>query len=362
MSSKVLRPFALVGVLTAVVVAAAGCGTSSLSDAATVTYHDKSGTHTVHVDRTDFQKQLRQLTGNAKFRDFVYQQSGRRVHSGESTDTWLAATWLTQQIQQAAIDEVFKEKHLKTTAQDTSQARQQEEQNFGGKTTFAAFPKSFQDRVVQRAARLSAVLGSYATTPSLSEARRYFEAHKSEFGCASGKQVAHILVKDQATAQKILDQLKAGASFATLAKQQSTDTGSAQQGGNLGCLTPNAFVAEFQNAADAAPLNTPVGPVKTQFGYHVILVKPFANTFENARQQVLQALSQQAQQSATRDLTGRIAKLGVRVDPRYGKWGAVTNAQGQRGYQVSPPKTPKPRNQRETTTTAPTGTTQGGAP
>ena len=130
-------------------------------------------------------------------------------------------------------------------------------------------------------------------------------------------------------------------------------------------MTPNAFVAEFQNAAEAAPFNKPVGPVKTQFGYHVILVTPFASTFEGAQQQVLQAMSQQAQQSATSDLTGRIAKLSVRVDPRYGKWRVVTNSQGQRGYQVTPPKAPKVRNQRETTTTAPTGstsTTQGGTP
>jgi foldase protein PrsA len=362
MISKALRPFALLGVLTAAAVVAAGCGTSSFNDAATVTYHDKTGTHTVHVDRAEFQKELRQLTGNAKFRNFVYQQSGRRVQSGEGTDTWVAATWLTQRIQQAAIDAAFNEKHLKVSAQDTQQAQRQEEQNFGGKSTFDAFPKSFQDNVVGRDARLRAVLTSFAATPSLAEARRYFDAHKTEFGCASGKQVAHILVRDQATAQKLIDQLKTGASFATLAKQNSTDTGSAQQGGNLGCLAPSEFVTEFQNAADAAPLKTAVGPVKTQFGYHVILVTPFANTFDNARDKVLQALSQQAQQSATSDISTRIAKLGVHVDPRYGKWGAVTNSQGQRGYQVSPPKAPKVRNQRETTTTAKTGTTQGGTP
>src|SRR5262249_21394607 len=146
----------------------------------------------------------------------------------------------------------------------------------------------------------------YNKTPTDADAQQYYDEHKDQFKCASGKDVSHILVADQATAQSIVDQLKAGASFADLARAKSTDTGSAQQGGDLGCLQAGAYVQEFQNAADAAPLNTPVGPVKSQYGYHVILVKKAVDSFEQARQQVLQSLQQQSQSQASSDIQARI--------------------------------------------------------
>ena len=176
----------------------------------------------------------------------------------------------------------------------------------------------------------------------------------------------HILVKTEDEAKAVIADLKKGSDFAAIAKDKSNDPGTKATGGDLGWFTKDEMVPEFAEATFKLQKGQYTeAPIKTQFGYHVILVTPFASTFEGAQQQVLQAMSQQAQQSATSDLTGRIAKLSVRVDPRYGKWGVVTNSQGQRGYQVTPPKAPKVRNQRETTTTAPTGstsTTQGGTP
>ena len=61
-----------------------------------------------------------------------------------------------------------------------------------------------------------------------------------------------------------------GADFATIAKEQSTDTGSAAQGGSLGCLGAQPFVKEFQDAADALPVGATSAPVQTQYGWHVI--------------------------------------------------------------------------------------------
>src|SRR5204863_2015135 len=132
----------------------------------------------------------------------------------------------------------------------------------------------------------------------------FFDAHQAQFGCATGKDVAHILVKTPALAQGLLDQLHNGASFAKLAKANSTDTGSAKLGGALGCLTPNTFAPPFQKAADSATVGTPVGPVHSQFGYHVILVTPADKpTYGAVKPQVQQALARQAQTEALADLT-----------------------------------------------------------
>lgn len=95
----------------------------------------------------------------------------------------------------------------------------------------------------------------------------------------------HILVDDEPTADKVLADLAGGASFADLAVQYSNDTGSAEQGGDLGWTPRGDFVPEFEEAAFSAELNTPI-KVQSQFGWHVIevLERELNRPFENFEQ------------------------------------------------------------------------------
>ncbi len=81
----------------------------------------------------------------------------------------------------------------------------------------------------------------------------------------------HILVQDEAAADQVMADLAAGADFASLASERSQDTGSAQQGGELGWAPRGQYVPEFEEVAFSAPLNTPT-KVQSQFGWHVIEV------------------------------------------------------------------------------------------
>ncbi len=82
----------------------------------------------------------------------------------------------------------------------------------------------------------------------------------------------HILVEDEKTANEVLEKLKAGADFAELAAEYSTDPGSKDKGGSYGWVARGNFVPEYEEAAFTAELNTPV-IVKSQFGFHVIVVE-----------------------------------------------------------------------------------------
>jgi peptidyl-prolyl cis-trans isomerase C len=82
---------------------------------------------------------------------------------------------------------------------------------------------------------------------------------------------SHILVEDEALAQSIIDQLDDGAEFAALAAEHGTD-GTAQRGGDLGFFTRERMVPAFATAAFEAEVGSVVGPVQTQFGFHVIEV------------------------------------------------------------------------------------------
>jgi peptidyl-prolyl cis-trans isomerase D len=87
----------------------------------------------------------------------------------------------------------------------------------------------------------------------------------------------HILVATQEEAEDILAALNDGESFAELAKAASTDTGSGAQGGELGWSSVYGFVKPFGDAALAAPIGKIIGPIETEFGWHIIQVRAREN-------------------------------------------------------------------------------------
>jgi len=82
-------------------------------------------------------------------------------------------------------------------------------------------------------------------------------------------QARHILVDSEDTCQQLKDEILAGSDFADVAKQHSKCP-SGGQGGDLGQFGPGQMVKEFDEVVFSGELNTVHGPVKTQFGYHLL--------------------------------------------------------------------------------------------
>ena len=80
----------------------------------------------------------------------------------------------------------------------------------------------------------------------------------------------HILVADEATAKEVVEKINAGDDFAKLAKEYSSDTGSAAQGGDLGWFSVGTMVAEFNDAAYALKKGEVSAPVQSEHGFHII--------------------------------------------------------------------------------------------
>jgi parvulin-like peptidyl-prolyl isomerase len=151
--------------------------------------------------------------------------------------------------------------------------------------------------------------------------------------------VAHILVKDENTADKLLAQVKADpSSFADLAKSQSTDTASAANGGDLGTAPSAQFVTKFADAVDTAKVGS-YFVVQTQFGWHVVhLISRTSETLEEidaANQQSGNQQGQQIEAAVFARYLDTVAKKagGITVNPRYGTWdsdqGGVVAANGK---------------------------------
>lgn len=129
---------------------------------------------------------------------------------------------------------------------------------------------------------------------------------------------AHIVVETRAEAEEVVGELDGSTDgFAALAQERSIDEAAAANGGVIPCSSTDEFSASYDpayvEAALAADVGVPVGPVETQFGYHVIVVRPFDDVVEEA---------------AALYSSERFAELapgaGVYIDPRYGAFDPET--------------------------------------
>nr|WP_294527891.1 peptidylprolyl isomerase [uncultured Rhodopila sp.] len=121
----------------------------------------------------------------------------------------------------------------------------------------------------------------------------------------------HILVADEATAKKIIAELKKGADFAALSKQYSKDPGAAQQGGDLGFFKKTDMVPEFSAVAFALKDGEiSPQPVKTQFGWHVIQVTEHRTSqppsFDQEKDELRQQMVQAAVQTEIKQVRGAV--------------------------------------------------------
>jgi peptidyl-prolyl cis-trans isomerase D len=136
--------------------------------------------------------------------------------------------------------------------------------------------------------------------PSDAELRRAYETSKNDFKRPASAKVLHILIKSDQTAtpqadaaarakaQSIVAQLRGGADFATLARQNSEDPSSSGNGGDMGWVDMGMTVEPFERAIFSIPLNQISDPVKTtEYGYHIVKVTERRNesvqSFEDAR-------------------------------------------------------------------------------
>ncbi|MDD3444777.1 MAG: peptidylprolyl isomerase [Zavarzinia sp.] len=122
----------------------------------------------------------------------------------------------------------------------------------------------------------------------------------------------HILVDTEDEAKKLKDAIEKGADFATTANEHSKDARDGS-GGDLGWFTRDRMVPEFAEAAFAAEKGKVTGPVKTQFGWHLILVedkrKQEPPPFEAVKPQLKQLVVQEMTAAKVEEL-----KAGVTIE------------------------------------------------
>lgn len=162
-------------------------------------------------------------------------------------------------------------------------------------------------------------------------ARAWFDQHKGEY---ERLKVRHILVRMKgsqapmqpgskdlteeealAKARELRKKIADGGDFAELAKTESDDPGSGQNGGDLGTVRRGSMVPSFEQAAFALPVGQVSEPVKTNFGYHLIKVEQKEDPkFEDQRAEIERRMRPEMAQKAVEEMR---QKTVVTFDPDY---------------------------------------------
>lgn len=154
----------------------------------------------------------------------------------------------------------------------------------------------------------TSLVKSYAFSKSIKnvsvdekEVMEYFDEIKEQYNQPAGVHAAHILLPNEEKANEILERIQSGEDFGELAKENSTCP-SKENGGDLGTFYPGQMVPEFDEAVFKMEESEVSGPVKTQFGYHIIKllekIQAKEANFEDVREDIRMELLRQKQQKA----------------------------------------------------------------
>lgn len=147
------------------------------------------------------------------------------------------------------------------------------------------------------------------------ETRAYYEANKGQFVREPQVRARHILVDSEELAHQVSEEIASGKSFEDAAMEYSTCP-SKEQGGDLGFFGKGQMVPEFEQAAFAGEQGCVIGPVKTNFGYHLIRVEekragneiPYEQAKDQIHEQLLSTRQREAYDAKVAELS---EKYGV---------------------------------------------------
>lgn len=338
-----MRGLIIVGVLALL---ASACG-SSATNAFVIT--DRTGDDdvelpTIEVSESSVDDQLEAISGNDEFVAFL-EESGSTVRGDgvAGLDPAYVAQFVTDLVVFSLIGAEVDERDLAVTDDDRAAGEDDLATRLGGGDAAAgaqlltAMPASYKQFLVDAfsgVAVLQADIGG-AEPSTDAELQAFYDDNPDQFEQACG---AHILISSvdeagaplpqaeidaaQEQAEGIKAFIEAGADFAEVAEAESDDVGSGAEGGDLGCAGRGQFVPEFEEALFGADPGELVGPIETQFGFHVIRLDELRQlSFEEARAQIEQQLAPETDEFAT-FVQGQLQAADVVVLDKYGTWNA----------------------------------------
>jgi len=289
------------------------------------------------ISQDELETELRSIAANGPYLKLIESRQQVKGTGAGTFDAAFTALALTRQIYYQLIGTELATRKLSVGPADLAAARNTVIEQIQGEDVFKDFPKDYQEELILRQAQLDLLtlaLNGNTGTPE-EAARAYYDGHKDEFANAC---VSHILVASREKADDVRARIGRGEDYAAVAKADSTDTQSAQKGGELGCdiNQDTGFVPEFLLAVFNQPVGEVGAPLQTQFGFHVIKVTARnVPAFDQVKGQARLKLTESGQEKLLTWLQETVGKAKIEVNPRYGTFNKEGTSPG-----VVPPARP----------------------
>ncbi len=273
------------------------------------------------LGRGDFDRQMDRTRAR-------FQRAGRQIAPG--LETRLKENLIRKMVEEALIAQKAKSEGITVSKDELAEKTAEHKTRFGSDKAF----QSFLERTNQSEADVNDDLEKNllrdklfakllaSSEPTESDAKKYYDDNLDKYKQKEQIKASHILfkvdkdTKDSEKKQKLAEAKKVFAEakkpstdFGELAKQYS-DGPTKERAGDLGTFSRGRMVKQFEDAAFAAKPGDVVGPVETQFGYHVI--KVFEKTpesqrsFDEVKESILTSLKARQKSKATRDLLDQL--------------------------------------------------------
>lgn len=266
--------------------------------------------------------------------------------------------FLAQEIRRQVLEPRAEEFGIEVTEEEVQERMDQIESGYGSPSAFAEALREqgltvpdlrilVRDRTLEEKMRAEITQDVGATEEEVAE---YYEEHLQEFTVFRAR---HVLVENEQRAREIsqeLASLKGQArddAFARLARRESLDQQSGEQGGDLGFFGSGDLVKPFENAAYSLDIGEISEPVQSEFGWHVIEVLERAtDPLSAVDDQIEEDLSGPARDEAWNEwVMEAYEEVDVEVNPRYGELDLATqqildpSAEDLPGAEVPPTET-----------------------
>lgn len=309
----------------------------------------------------------------------TFPEDQRELYQGESGNTYntsVVGQVLGLRVMLTLIDDEVEGRGLSISPEAEQQGEDQLAQFLtppsGQPADLSQLPSDVRDRWVDLFAAqitFATVLASEPTEPiSDEEVRRYYDENFDRIMAQYGGQascLSHILVafdetqplvrtsepptpereaEVSAEAAALAARIAAGEDFAAVAAAESDDTETGTEGGDIGCWGPDAGIGEeFDRLVVELPVGQVSDPVRTDFGYHLLLVRSRGDVaFEEIADAIRSELEDQRSQTSPLQawIEAAVAGADVEVNPQFGTYTPEALAQG--GQLISPPEGPLP--------------------
>ena len=315
------------------------------------------------IGRSEFEKQMERTRAR-------FQRAGRQI--APALETRLKENLVRKLVEEELIQQKAKAEGVKVESAELDAKLAEHKGRFGSDKAFQSFlertnqsetdVKADLEQNLLREKLFSKLLAGQEPTDE--DAKKYYEENKDKYKQKEQIKASHILFKvdknttDQqkkellAKAKKVMaDAKKSATRFEELAKEYSEGP-TKDRGGDLGTFSRGRMVKPFEDAAFAAKPGEIVGPIETQFGFHVI--KVFDKTpevqrpFEEVKESILTSLKARQKSKATRELLDKLrseAKIevleaGVSLDAKRPAIALDGKALGADGAAVAPEGAP----------------------